>query len=354
MRLLDFQKFLVSECVDMAVFINTSYSKKDSSIEYFTGGLDVEFGLLAIHKNKSPKLFIPGFEYDRLRDKTRIEVVRPKGNIWKCLKHHFPRTRVVGINADVLSVNELKGLKKVFGTVKDVSGIVYDLRSVKTSGEIKKIENSIRITEGLFDEVLKNMLFLKSEKGIADFLLKRTVDLGCEPAFPPIVASGKNASLPHHEPEKVLNRGFLVIDYGVKIDGYCADITRTFYIGAPSAKEKELYALVLKSQELALQKCVAGSYFEDVDAAARKVLGSESKNFVHSIGHSLGVEVHDDLPKRKKRMKLLLREGMVLTVEPGVYVKGNFGIRIEDVVVVGKVKPRNLVSLGKDLIAVKI
>ncbi|MBI4140196.1 aminopeptidase P family protein [Candidatus Woesearchaeota archaeon] len=353
MRLLDFQKILAVKGVDIAVFLNASYGKKDSSIAYFTGGLDVDLGLLAIPKNKSPKLFIPGFEYDMLRDKTNIEVVRPKENLWDCLKEHFPRARVVGINADVLSVNELKGLKKRFGTVRDISNIVYDLRSVKNVEEIKNIEKSIEVTEGLFVEVLENMPFLKTEKGIADFLLKRTIDLGCEPAFPPIVASGKNASFPHHEPESVLLKGFLVIDYGVKKNGYCADITRTFYVGNPTTKEKKLYALVLKSQEFAIQKCVSGNTFEEVDTTARGMLGKHSKEFIHSIGHSLGIEVHDDIPKRKKRAKMLLKENMIVTVEPGVYVKGNFGIRIEDDVVVGIGSARNLTKLSKELRVVR-
>ena len=356
MKIQEFQKILEERNIDIALFLNTSYSKKDPSIAYFTKGLDVEFGLLAIPQRNKPILFIPGFEYERIKQKTTIKVVQPKENLWKLMKKTFPRVKTVGVNSDIFSVNELKGLKKRFGTVKDISGEVYTLRSVKTEEELERIEESVRITEQLFEEVFSKISILKSEKKIADFLLKRTIDLGCTPAFPSIVASGKNASLPHHEPEHVLNKGFLVIDYGVKKNGYCADITRTFYVGTPTTKEKELYALVLKAQENAIEKCVSGNTFEEVDTTARNILGKQSKEFIHSIGHSLGIEVHDDLPKRKKRMKIILKERMVMTVEPGVYKKRGlgirdlgYGIRIEDDVIVGREKVKNLTRLTKEM-----
>ena len=372
MKITEFQNILQEKKIDVAIFLNTSYNKKDPSIAYFTQGLNIEFGLLAIPKNEKPALFIPGFEYERIRKKTTIKVVQPKKNLWKLLKKIFPRIKIVGVNSDIFSVNELKGLKKRFSIVKDISGEVYELRSVKTEEELKRIQESVRITEQLFEEVFSKISILKSEKKIADFLLKRTIDLECTPAFPPIVASGRNASLPHHEPEHVLNKGFLVIDYGVKKDGYCADITRTFFVGTPSQKEKELYALVLKAQENAIEKCVSGNTFEEVDTTARKILGKKSKEFIHSIGHSLGIEVHDDLPKRKKRMKMTLKEGMVMTVEPGVYknkeARGKrkdtgrrtrdgrldgYGIRIEDDVVVGRDGVKNLTRLTKEMRVMK-
>lgn len=360
MRIQELQKILLDKKIDIAIFLNTSYSKKDPTITYLTKGLNIEFGLLTIPKKEEPKLFIPGFEYERIKEKTSIKVVKPQKKLWSTIKEQHPRAKTIGVNGDMLSINELKGIKREFKNIKDISRDLYELRSTKTEEETRRIENSTKITEKIFNETIKKIREMKSEKKIAEYMLKRTIELECEPAFPPIVASGKNAAKPHHEPENALNKGFIVIDYGVKKEGYCADITRTYYVGTPTRKEKELYNLVLKAQEAAIQKCTEGNTFEEVDKTARKVLGEKSKEFIHCIGHSLGIEVHDDLPKRKKRMKTILKKGMIITVEPGVYKKrglgtrdSGYGIRIEDDIIIEKNKARNLTRLEKSLITIK-
>ncbi len=352
-KLREFQNVLREKNIALALFLNTSYSKKDPSIAYFSG-VDVEFCALAIPSKGHATLFVPGFEYERTKMKTTIRCVQPMKDLWKTVKQEYHRAKVIGINADVLSVNEVKALKKEFSTFKDIADEVYESRSTKTSEEVRRIRESIRITERLFIEVFKKLSRksseFHSEKDIAHYLLKRTIEEDCTPAFPPIIASGKNASLPHHEPSNNLLKGFLVIDYGVKKKGYCADLTRTVYLGTPSKKERKVYETVLHAQQRAIDTVKEGTTLKDVDAVARKELGTLSKLFIHSIGHSLGIEVHDDLPKRKKRMKTVLKEGMVITIEPGVYIKNKYGIRIEDDVLVTKKGCENLVKIEKELI----
>jgi Xaa-Pro aminopeptidase len=192
----------------------------------------------------------------------------------------------------------------------------------------------------------------KTELDVANFLKKETKEHNCNLAFKPIVAIGKNAAEIHHRPNSTkLTKGFLVIDFGVKYKGICSDCTRTVYIGNPTKKEKDLYNLVLSAQLTAINNAKAGEYAANVDLIARAALWDYYKHFVHGTGHGVGKKIHQG-PNLKPRGKLILREGNILTVEPGLYFKNRLGIRIEDTMLIKKGKPEILTKINKRLIRV--
>ncbi len=176
------------------------------------------------------------------------------------------------------------------------------------------------------------------EKYIRSYALEN--DLGL--AFDPIVASGSNSRNAHHDNSGILKKGFLVLDLGFTYKGYCSDMTRTFYIGTPSEEEESQYYKVLKSQEKALEMVKASVSFQKIEEKVRDFLGDDNEYFIHSLGHGLGVDVHE-----KPFKSDILKTNQVITIEPGIYKKQ--GVRIEDVLIV-KNKAEILTKTPKKLI----
>lgn len=198
----------------------------------------------------------------------------------------------------------------------------------------EKISRACTISGRILRRIPAKVAAAPTEKELARFIEGEMRKAGGKRSFRTIVSSGKNTSEIHHRPtDSVIGKGFLMIDLGVNYKGYTSDITRMFYVGKPSARERKLYRLVLKAQQQALQKVRDGAHARDIDAVSRKVLGRYRKYFRHSLGHGLGKKVHTT-PYLKPRSRQLLREGMIITLEPGIYFRGKFGIRIEDDVVV--------------------
>ena len=180
----------------------------------------------------------------------------------------------------------------------------------------------------------------------------RIRELGADPSFPAIVAAGPNGALPHAEPgEREIGRGELVVfDMGAELDGYCSDGTRTFATGEPGEEARDVYEVVREAQAAALGAVSAGSGGEEVDAVARKVIeaAGHGEHFGHGLGHGVGLEVHE-APRVSQRSEDLLEAGEVVTIEPGVYLPGRLGVRIEDLVLVTEEGYRNLSGLSKEL-----
>jgi Xaa-Pro aminopeptidase len=177
--------------------------------------------------------------------------------------------------------------------------------------------------------------------------------LGAEAAsFPPIVAAGAHGALPHAQPRDVeIPAGtFCVVDWGAQLDGYASDCTRTFATGPVDARDREVYELVRRAQEAALQAVRPGPTGRELDAVARAIIDAagHAEHFGHGLGHGVGVEVHEG-PRLSKQGEDALRAGMVVTIEPGVYVPGAFGVRIEDLVIVTDAGAEVVSSLPKDL-----
>ncbi len=216
--------------------------------------------------------------------------------------------------------------------------MVSSMRAVKDPWEIALLRKAAAVTDEAFREILPHIRPGVSERKLALELAYALGRCGAErESFPGIVASGERSALPHARPtERILKEGEpVLLDFGGAVGGYAADITRTVFIGTPPARLAEVYEVVLQAQEEALEAIRPGVPGRDVDSVARQVITAAGYGdcFGHGLGHMLGLDVHDG-PALSPRSTVTLQEGMVLTVEPGVYLEGVGGIRIEDDVVV--------------------
>jgi Xaa-Pro aminopeptidase len=217
------------------------------------------------------------------------------------------------------------------------------MRIRKRPDELAKIRAATDITAEIFQDVLAKKWH--HERDIKRFLLMETARHGCEPAFDPVVASGKDASDPHYFGTKPLKRGFCVIDYGVRYQGYRSDVTRTVYLGKPSAEERHIYKQVQEVQERCISCYVEGTSYIVAQQCAQSVLG---ENLIHSVGHGIGLDIHET-PFVGGKGKF--QNNMVVTREPGHYVQDKMGIRIEDDIIIQGKSPVNLTGkIPKQLI----
>ncbi len=354
MKLEEFSREIQRRGLGAAVLISSG-AAKDSNITYLAGAEAFDF-LAVLVTRKAATLFVLPHEEPSVRRTSKItNIVAVNSDFWKRLSS-MTRARRIGINEAAISVRSMKNLRKHLGNpaLCDVSDILIGLRETKTEKEVALIRKACSATDKIFSEVLGGLRKSRfsTESEVAAFILKRIAEMGMKPAFEPIVASGKNAAVIHHRPTpKRLSKGFMVIDFGARHRGYCSDMTRTVYLGSPSARERELYELVLRAQEESISFIRPGVFGSGAEDAARAVLGAFAKNFTHSLGHQIGVDVHEGRRVFAKPDKMKLRQGMVLTVEPGVYFKGKTGIRIEDTVVVTKTGAKPLTLSGKGLVA---
>jgi Xaa-Pro aminopeptidase len=261
----------------------------------------------------------------------------------------------VGFEDDQMSVRLLGKLKEKLGEGTEMvaaGGKVEDLRRVKDPEELGAIKEAAKLADEVLRWMLEQGLAGRRERDVARATEARIRELGGDPSFPAIVAAGPNGALPHAEPgEREIGRGELVVfDMGAKLDGYCSDGTRTFATGDLGEEGGAVYEVVRQAQAAALETIRAGIKGEDADTAARKVIDDAGygEAFGHALGHGVGLEVHEG-PRLSQRSEDLLAPGEVVTVEPGVYLPGKLGVRIEDLVVVAEDGLRNLSSLPKEL-----
>jgi len=260
-----------------------------------------------------------------------------------------------GFEDDHVSVRLLERLRaKLAEGAEPVAagGAVEKLRRVKDGDELAAIAAASELADEVWRWSLERGLGGRSERELAAAAEARIRELGGEPSFPAIVAAGPNGALPHAEPgEREIGTGELVVfDMGAKLDGYCSDGTRTFAVGEPGERAREVYGTVLDAQGAALEALVAGVGGEALDGVAREaiVAAGHGDRFGHGLGHGVGLEVHE-APRVSPRSEDVLATGEVVTVEPGVYLPGELGVRIEDLVVVDGDGYRNLSSLPKEL-----
>jgi Xaa-Pro aminopeptidase len=261
----------------------------------------------------------------------------------------------VGFEDDQMSVRMLAKLKeKLAEGVEPVpaGGVVEGLRRVKDEAELAAIAAASELADQVWLWSLERGLAGRSERDVALAAEARMRELGAEPSFPTIVAAGANGALPHAEPgEREIGRGELVVfDMGAKLDGYCSDGTRTYATGDPGEEASAVYEVVREAQQAALDAIGAGVEGEAVDTVARKVIeaAGHGDRFGHGLGHGVGLEVHEG-PRLSLRSDDVLAPNEVVTVEPGVYLPGKLGVRIEDLVVVTEDGLRNLSALPKEL-----
>ncbi len=227
-------------------------------------------------------------------------------------------------------------------------------RSIKSKEEIACIEKAQEITDKAFSKILCDIRVGVTEKEIALKIEYYMREMGSEGvAFDVIAVAGKSSSMPHGVPEdKPIKSGdFITMDFGAKIGGYCSDMTRTVAVGSVSQKQKKVYETVLSAQRLALESIRAGVLCKDVDNKARRFINEAGYEgcFGHGLGHSLGLEIHES-PACNTRDCTELKSGMIMTVEPGIYLENEFGVRIEDMVLVTENGYQNFTKSPKELI----
>jgi Xaa-Pro aminopeptidase len=235
-------------------------------------------------------------------------------------------------------------------------GLVERLRAVKDDGEVRAMRTAAQIADAAYADIREGGLAGRSEREVALTAVRFMEDAGADgPSFPPIVASGGHGALPHAVPRDVeIPRDTLVvIDMGAMVDGYCSDCTRTLATGAIADEAAEVYELVLRAQTASLPAATAGADCQAVDAVARGIIddAGHEEHFGHGLGHGVGLEVHEP-PRLGKTAKGSLEAGNAVTVEPGVYLPGEFGVRIEDLVIVTDGEPEILTAFPKELVTV--
>jgi Xaa-Pro aminopeptidase len=269
-----------------------------------------------------------------------------------CVKLGLKR---VAIESEHLTVAQFAGLEQALGKgVKLVrlAGAVESLRAHKDANEIALLRNAVELSSRLFRPLLRSMRSGLAESAIAGKLEYMARKAGAERmSFETIVASGERSALPHGvaSATKLPTEGFVVLDYGVVLDGYCSDMTRTIHLGKASGEARNLYRAVLEAQLAAISVVRAGATAGEVDRAARQELrrAKLDRFFTHSTGHGVGLEVHE-VPRLAAGNDAVLQPGMVITIEPGVYIPGKCGIRIEDMLLVTERGYEVLTPVGKE------
>jgi Xaa-Pro aminopeptidase len=247
----------------------------------------------------------------------------------------------------------LAGMLRAGIELVPAGGAIETLRAVKDADELEAIRAAARLADDALTDVLGRGLVGRSERDVAldlEFTMRR---MGAQAAsFPPIVAAGEHGALPHATPRDMpIAAGTLVVvDWGAQLDGYASDCTRTYATGDIDPRDGQVYELVLHAQEAALAAVRPGPTGREVDAVARSIIDAagHAEHFGHGLGHGVGLDVHEG-PRLSKQGETALAAGMVVTVEPGVYVPGAVGVRIEDLVIVTDDGAEVVSSLPKEL-----
>ncbi len=291
-----------------------------------------------------------------VRDCEVIEQQRLYHQINRLFKKHSAKR--IAIESDYLTVSGLidfkANLKGKIIADKELSRLITSLRTVKSDEEISKIEKAQRIAEAAFSELLGFISVGKTEREIALKLDSLMLENGAEAlSFETIVLSGKNTSMPHGVPsdKKIAEGDFVLMDFGAVFDGYHSDMTRTVCVGNPTDKQRQVYDIVLNAQNKGIEFAKAGISGSQLDSISRDIITNEGYGncFGHSLGHGVGLEIHE-FPNASPNSDYGLLKNSVVTIEPGIYIEGEFGVRIEDFVVLKDDGCVNLTKAPKELI----
>ena len=323
MKLRDFQAYLQQERIDLAFLVCP-----DSHVAYFTQ-MKPSSGFLLVTP-LAATLYLSKLDLPLQRSGI-ISAVLEKN--WE-KKLSKPQRLTIGINKEALTISWQEKLKALYPKARfgDVGSKIRELRSQKTPEEMARIRKACALTVLAFHLLLKEFpkKTLRTEKDVALFLEKCMQVRGATVAFPTIVASGKNAATPHHVTStQPLQSGFLQLDFGACYEQYCADMSRVLYLGTPSPEERKNYELLRKVQQQAIKDLAEGKRYSVIEEAARKRLGNAAEFFTHSLGHGVGIDIHEDPVYREAKIQF----HQVFTIEPGLYFPGKYGIRIEDTLV---------------------
>jgi len=338
---------------------------KDENIFYLTGfyGKDSN-SILLVSPERSYLLvnFIYLEEARKAISDLKIELILYKNNRFKKLvgivkNLNSKSTGTEGTGIDHISYMKLEGmLRKTGNKLTSRHRLVEDLRIIKDDSEIKNIKKACSITDNAFKDFLglRSVDLLKlNELEIANELEKMLIQKGGDGrSFDFVIANGKGSSMPHYiSSHKKIKNGVLLMDFGTVYNNYCSDITRTLFVDNRPSDDKlrKIYDIVLMAQQKAIEACREGISGNELDSIAREYIRKQGygEEFGHGLGHGVGLEVHEG-PIINKNNKTILKENMVITIEPGIYIPGLGGIRIEDMLIVKKNGCGNLYNSKKE------
>ena len=317
---------------------------------------------LIVYSDRDPVLLVPRLERPRASGSPAgglVEMIDcgDEDDAFRALGDLVAHPGALAVSDRMWALHVL-GIQATFPNAKlrTASTVLAKLRMRKDPDEIEDLRRAAASADAAFERISKETLSGRPETDVARSLRQHLTDTGSDEALFWIVGSGPNGASPHHEPgERDIREGdAVVLDFGGRVDGYCSDITRTVSVGEPSSEVREVHAVVRSAQEAAFQAIRPGVLAEDVDRAARRVIEEAGYGdaFVHRTGHGIGLEEHEP-PYIVRGNTTPLETGMTFSVEPGIYLAGRFGVRIEDIVAVtedGAVQlnqaPRELVVLG--------
>jgi Xaa-Pro aminopeptidase len=326
-----------------------------TNLRYLTGFTGTN-GLALVGKNM--RVFLTDFRYvERAEQEVGEGWERPEVGR-ELMPHVFERIASgrLGFEDGHVSVRQLKQLTEKSPAELELVAAgdpVETLRRVKDEVELASIADASKLTDDVYRWSIERGLAGRTERDVARAAEARIRELGAEPSFPPIVAGAANGAQPHAEPadRKIEGGELVVFDMGAQLpDGYCSDCTRTYATGDPGEQAREIYELVERAQAAALEAVHETASGKEVDAVAREIIAEagHADHFGHGLGHGVGLEVHEK-PTLSVASEDALAAGEVVTVEPGIYLAGEFGVRIEDLVVVTADGHRNLSGLPKNL-----
>lgn len=287
-----------------------------------------------------------------------FEIVKEEKGLVKTLKKILEKEKLknLGLETDYLTYYQYQELHNALSLIELIptQGLVLNLRLIKDKNEIQKIKHACQIAEDSFRIILPFIKDGLSEQDLAvelEYLIKKK---GGEIAFEMIVISGWRTSLPHGKPshKKLAVGDFVTFDFGAKYKGYNCDLTRTLILGKPTDRQKLIYKTVQDAQSKALEDLKSGIKFSELDKVAREKITKTGLNrfFSHNLGHGIGLEVHE-IPQISSSNKNIIKSGMVITIEPGIYIPSYGGVRIEDTVLVTENESKVLSNkISKDLI----
>ena len=240
-----------------------------------------------------------------------------------------------------------KILKESNISVAQVNSVTNDLRIIKNKEEIKNIQTACKLVSKIFETVKSKIVYGMKEIDIHFLIEEEFAKHHTVASFKTIVASGPNAANPHHISgnRKIKKNDIVLIDMGCIVNGYCSDLTRTFFIGKPTAQQQKIWDIVKQAHDKAMFKVKNSVKACTIDLTARNIIKDNGfeKYFIHTTGHGVGIDIHES-PAVSEKSQTVLKEGMVITIEPGIYLKNKFGVRIEDTILVTKTSFKKLTT----------
>lgn len=357
-RLHTLQQRLMNEEISVAIITSPA------NIFYYTGFKSDPherfMALILDNRNQTYTFFVPSLDQEIASQESFVADIVPisdeENSFIKLEKHLGKDVTSFGVETKSVSMFQHQELVTAFprATYINIQPFIHMQRQIKTRNEIVYAQKAVDIIEKVLADGVKKVKPGMTELELTaelEYLMKIHGALG--PSFSTIVLAGEKAALPHGVPgnRKLENGDFLLIDMGVEIaEGYCSDITRTFIIGEASDKQKEIYDIVLKSNQAGIDTIKSGIHLKTIDIEARKVINQSGYGdyFNNRVGHGLGIEVHEE-PSIHENNEQISENGLLFTVEPGIYIPGYGGVRIEDEVNITENEGEVLTSFPKAL-----